>query len=183
MRYICKLGLFIKVPSPLFLPWYVFLRALNLNPYIERFAGKFSQKKWVTFNLFGVDMKLFVFCVAYLFFTGCAAGKVYIYKSADDQASCYAIDKELQKGQRKIETLENTDHTLQYVRDTFLSIIQLSFPPMGILNAILTVSDSHVADLAETKALEDRHNGMVAISNQKECGYKYAMITSNEVGR
>jgi hypothetical protein len=36
------------------------------------------------------------------------------------------------------------------------------------------LSDSHVADLAETEALKDRHDGMVTISNQKECGYKYA---------
>jgi hypothetical protein len=41
---------------------------------------------------------------------------------------------------------------------------------------LLTVSDSHVADIAESEALGDRYNKMVAISNEKECGSKYAMI-------
>jgi hypothetical protein len=48
---------------------------------------------------------------------------------------------------------------------------------------ILTVSDSHVADVAETQALKDRHDGMVAIFNQKECGYKYAQRDAGSSGQ
>jgi len=31
-----------------------------------------------------------------------------------------------------------------------------------------------MADIAETEALKDRRDGMVTISNQKDCGHKYA---------
>jgi len=125
---------------------------------------------------------LLLVCFACLLFTGCAAGKVYVDQANDSHASCTVIEKELQLAQHKIGALEETDHTLQNIRDVFLSAAQLAFAPIGILNAILTVSDSHLADVAETEALKDRHNGMVNISNQKNCGYKYAMITSDEVG-
>ena len=124
---------------------------------------------------------LMVVCVASFLFTGCAAGKVYVDQANDSHASCMGIEQELQLAQHKIDVLEETDHTLQNVRDAVLSVAQLIFAPIGVLNAILTVSDSHLADVAETKALKDRHNGMVTISNQKSCGYKYAMITSSEV--
>ena len=107
-------------------------------------------------------------------FTGCAAGKVYVDQSADNQASCQMLEKELEGTQRKIKTLEGTNHDAKDLRDLVLGAAGFAFPPLGILNAILTVSDSHVADIAETKALEDRYNGLVEISNQKECGYKYA---------
>lgn len=122
-----------------------------------------------------------VVCVLSFLFTGCAAGKVYVDQGNDRHASCTVIEQELQLAQHKIDVLEETDHTLQNVRDAVLSVAQLIFAPIGVLNAILTVSDSHLADVAETKALKDRHNGMVTISNQKSCGYKYAMITSSEV--
>ena len=124
---------------------------------------------------------LMVVCVVCFLFTGCAAGKVYVDQANDSHASCMGIEQELQLAQHKINVLEETDHTLQNVRDAVLSVAQLIFAPIGVLNAILTVSDSHLADVAETKALKDRHNGMVTISNQKSCGYKYAMITSSEV--
>ena len=71
--------------------------------------------------------------------------------------------------------MNNTDHTLKNLRDFALGAVRFAFPPIGILNALLLVSDSHVADLAETEILGDRHDGLVAISNQKDCGYKYAM--------
>ncbi len=122
-----------------------------------------------------------VVCVLCFLFTGCAAGQVYVDQANDSHASCTVIEQELQLAKHKIDVLEDTDHTVQNVRDVFLSVAQLAFAPIGILNAILTVSDSHLADVAETKALKDRHNRMVAISNQKSCGYKYAMITSSEV--
>ena len=118
--------------------------------------------------------RLFVAGVLCFLVSGCAAGKVYIAQSTDDQTSCSTLENELEGAQRKIKTLEDTDHTLKNLRDAALSAAGFAFPPLGILNAILTVSDSHVADLAETEALKDRSNGMVAISNQKECGYKYA---------
>ena len=124
-----------------------------------------------------------VVCVLSFLFTGCAAGKVYVDQGNDRHASCTVIEQELQLAQHKIDVLEETDHTLQNVRDAVLSVAQLIFAPIGVLNAILTVSDSHLADVAETKALKDRHNGMVTISNQKNCGYKYAMITSGEVSK
>ena len=122
---------------------------------------------------------LMVVCVMCFLFTGCAAGKVYVDQASDSQHSCMGIEQELQLAQHKIIVLEETDHTLKNIRDVFLTAAQLAFAPIGILNAILTVSDSHLADVAETEALKDRHNGMVTISNQKNCGYKYAMIQRN----
>jgi hypothetical protein len=124
-------------------------------------------------------VRVFVAGVLCFVFTGCAAGKVYMAQSTDDQASCSTLENELQGAQIKIKTLEDTDHTLKDLRDVALSAAGFAFPPLGILNAILTVSDSHVADLAETEALKDRSNGMVALSNQKECGYKYAQRTEH----
>jgi len=125
-----------------------------------------------------------LFCVGILcfLFTGCAAGKVYVDQSADNQASCTMLENELQGTQVKIKNLEDTDHPIRTFRDVVLGVAGFAFPPLGILNAILTVSDSHVADLAETKALKDRHEGMVAISNQKECGYKYAQRPTSRGG-
>ena len=119
-------------------------------------------------------LRLYVFGVLCFLFSGCAAGKVYIAQSEDSQASCLALDKELELAQVKIKTLEDTDHTLQNLRDLALGVTRFAFPPLLILNTILLVSDSHVADIAETEALKDRHDGMVTISNQKDCGYKYA---------
>ena len=112
---------------------------------------------------------LMVVCVVCFLFTGCAAGKVYVDQANDGQASCIVMEQELQLAQHKIDVLEETDHTLMNIRDVFLFAAQIAFAPIGILNAVLTVSDSHIADVAETEALKDRHNGMVAISNQKNC--------------
>ena len=126
---------------------------------------------------------LMVICVACFLFTGCAAGQVYVDQSNDQYASCHTMEKELQLAQRKIEVLEDTDHTFKNIRDVLLTAAQIAFAPIGILNVVLTVSDSHIADVAETEALKDRHNGMVTLSNQKNCGYKYAMITSGEVSK
>ena len=123
------------------------------------------MKSWLRLLIFGV----LCFCVS-----ACAAGKVYIAQSADSQASCLALENELERAQVKIRTLENTDHTWKNLRDFALVTARFFFPPIGMFTAILTVSDSHVADLAETKVLKDRHDGMVALSNQKVCGYKYA---------
>lgn len=127
--------------------------------------------------------RLFAVCVLCFMFTGCAAGKVYVDHSADNQASCTMLENELQGTQVKIKNLEDTDHPIRTFRDVVLGVAGFAFPPLGILNAILTVSDSHVADLAETKALKDRHEGMVAISNQKECGYKYAQRDAGYSGQ
>ena len=118
--------------------------------------------------------RLFAFGVSCFLFSGCAAGKVYVAQSEDNQASCVALEKELKQAQVKIKTLEETDHTLKNLRDLALGAARFAFPPLLILNTVLMVSDSHMADIAETKALESRHDGMVAISNQKDCGYKYA---------
>lgn len=124
--------------------------------------------------------RLFAVCVLCFMFTGCAAGKVYVDQTADSQTSCLMLEKELELAQNKISDLENTDHDTKNIRDVALTAAGFAFPPLGILNLILTMSDSHVADLAETKALEDRYNGMVAISNQKECGYKYAQRNADQ---
>ncbi len=118
---------------------------------------------------------LLVVCVLCFLFTGCAAGQVYVDQADDSHASCMVIEQELQLAQYKIDVLEETDHTLQNIRDILLTAAQIAFAPIGILNVILTVSDSHIADVAETEALKNRHNGMVTLSNQKNCGYKYAM--------
>jgi len=118
---------------------------------------------------------LMVICVMSFLFTGCAAGKVYVDQANDSHASCKVMEQELRLAQHKIDVLEETDHTLKNIRDVILTAAQIAFAPIGILNAILTVSDSHIADVAETEALKDRHNGMVSLSNQKNCGYKYAM--------
>ncbi len=120
---------------------------------------------------------LLVFCVSCFLFSGCAAGKVYMAQSGDSESPCLKLEKDLQLAQHKITVLEETDHSLKNLRDVVLGAVGFVFPPVAILNAMLTVSDSHVADLAETKALRDRHNGMVTISNEKECAYKYAMIS------
>jgi hypothetical protein len=117
-----------------------------------------------------------VFCVASFLFTGCAAGKIYLDQDSDRHASCKKIEQELQLTQHKINVLEETDHTLQNLSSVFLTAAQIVFAPIGILNAILTVSDSTLADAIETEALKDHHNEMVAISNQKICDHKYAMI-------
>ena len=119
-------------------------------------------------------LRLLIFGVLCFLFSGCAAGKVYVAQSGDSQASCLALENELERAQVKIRILENTNHTRENLRDFALEVARFFFPPIGILNVVLTVSDSHVADLAETKAWKDRHDGMVALSNQKVCGYKYA---------
>jgi len=119
-------------------------------------------------------------CAVFCFlFTGCAAGKVYLAKSEDPQASCLTLEKQMQEAQTKIGVLHKVNHNLKNLRDLVLTAAGFAFPPLTIINAILTVSDSHVADLAETEALKNRHDDMVTISNQKECGYKYAMIKGN----
>ena len=123
-----------------------------------------------------MSYSLVVVCVASFLFTGCAAGKVYLDQDSDRHASCEKIEQELQFAQHKINALEETDHTLQNLSSVFLTAAQIVFAPIGVLNAILTVSDSHLADAMETEALKDHHNEMVAISNQKNCDYKYAMI-------
>ena len=123
-----------------------------------------------------MSYSLVVVCVASFLFTGCAAGKVYLDQDSDNYASCKKIEQELQFAQHKINALEETDHTLQNLSSVFLTAAQIVFAPIGVLNAILTVSDSHLADAMETEALKDHHNEMVAISNQKNCDYKYAMI-------
>ena len=119
-------------------------------------------------------MRVFVVGVLCFLGSGCAAGKVYMAQSTDDQASCSTLENELEGAQIKIKTLEDTDHTWKNLRDVALSAAGFAFPPLAILNALLTVSDSHVADLAETEALKDRSHSMTALSNQKECGYRYA---------
>ncbi|MBT5549995.1 MAG: hypothetical protein HOJ79_05900 [Nitrospina sp.] len=124
--------------------------------------------------------RLLVYCVTCFLSTGCAAGKIYVAQSGDNQSSCLALKNELKLAQAKIQTLKDTDHSLKNLRDLALGAIRFAFPPLGILNAVLLVSDSHVADLAETQVLKDRHDGMVTISNQKECGYKYAMIPPDQ---
>jgi hypothetical protein len=124
--------------------------------------------------------RLLVFGIACFLSTGCAAGKVYVAQSGDNQSSCQALKNELELAHAKIQTLKDTDHSLKDLRDLALGALRFAFPPLGILNAVLLVSDSHVADLAETEVLKDRHDGMVAISNQKECGYKYAMVPPDQ---
>ena len=126
--------------------------------------------------------RLFVVGVLCFVFTGCAAGKVYVDQSADNHASCSMLENELEGTQVKIKNLEDTKHPVRTLRDVVLGAAGFAFPPLGILNAILTVSDSHLADLAETKALENRYDGMVEISNQKECGYKYAQRPTSRGG-
>ena len=121
-------------------------------------------------------MKCFLAAVCILYSAGCAAGKVYVDRTNDPYASCTAIEKELQLSKKRIDVLEDADHTLQNIRDAFLSVAQLAFSPVKVLNALLTISDSHIADLAEAEALSERHDGMISISNQKNCGYNYAMI-------
>ena len=120
-------------------------------------------------------MKRLLMVVCLLYSTGCAAGKIYIDRTNDSYASCTTIEKELQLAQKRIGILEEKDHILQNIRDAFLSIAQLAFSPIVVFNTILTLSDSNIADIAETKALTDRQDGMIAISNQKNCGYRYAM--------
>ncbi len=124
-------------------------------------------------------MKCLLAAVCLLYWTGCAAGKVYVERTNDPYASCRAIEKELHLTQKRIHFLEDADHTLQNIRDAFLSLAQLAFSPIVVLNGLLTISDSHIADIAEAKALSDRHDRMVTISAQKNCGYKYAMIQSD----
>ena len=121
-------------------------------------------------------MKHFLVVVCLLCSGGCAASKVYVDQTNDPYASCKAIEKELQLAQNRIDVLEETDHTLQNVRDALLRVAQLAFSPIGVFNALLTLSDSHIADIAETKALTGRYDGMIAISSHKNCNYKYAMI-------
>ncbi len=82
-------------------------------------------------------LRLFVFGIFCFWVSGCAAGKVYVAQSEDNQASCWMLDKELETAQVKIETLENTDHTLQNLRDLVLGAARFAFPPLLILNAVL----------------------------------------------
>ena len=121
-------------------------------------------------------MKCLLAAVCLLYSTGCAAGKVYVDKTKDQYTTCTAIEKELQLSQKRIDVLEDADHTLQNIRDAFMSFAQLAFFPVKVLNGILTISDSHIADIAEAEALTKRQDGMITISNQKNCSYKYAMI-------
>ena len=66
---------------------------------------------------------IFVFS---LLFSGCAAGKVYVAKLEDARASCVTLDWELDRAQNKIESLENTNHTLKNLRDAAIGAVTLS---------------------------------------------------------
>ena len=121
-----------------------------------------------------MNIRLLVVGILCLLFAGCAAGQVYISQSEGHQSSCLALDNELELAQNKIQTLETIDHTAKNIRDFSLGALRFVFPPIGFLNALLIVSDSHIADLAETKALQGRHDDLVNLSNQNDCGYQYA---------
>ena len=65
-----------------------------------------------------VEMKswsrLLVYCVTCFLSTGCAAGKIYVAQSGDNQSSCLALKNELKLAQAKIQTLKDTDHSHHY---------------------------------------------------------------------
>jgi hypothetical protein len=115
-------------------------------------------------------LRLSIASVLCFVFTGCAAGKVYVSQSADNHTSCRELGKEMKVDQTKIKNLEDTNHNAKDLRDAALGVIGFAFPPVRILNMIFTVSDSHVADLAELGALKDRQDERSMIYNQKECG-------------
>lgn len=144
---------------------------ININP------GLFCEeilKNRISLLAFGIFVSSFLL-------SGCAAGKVYLAKNGDGQASCLTLDHQLGLAKNKIKALEDKDHTWKNLRDAALSAAGLAFPPLIILNVVLVLNDSHVADLAETETLRTRYNRMVSISNAKECGLEFAMIPENKL--
>ena len=127
------------------------------------------MKNYIRLFAFGIFVSSFLL-------SGCAAGKVYMAQNGDGQASCLELDHQLGLAQNKIKALEDTDHIWTNLRDAALNAAGFAFPPLGILNVVFMLNDSHVADLAETEVLRTRYNKMVSISNAKDCGSEFAMI-------
>ncbi|MCH8157883.1 MAG: hypothetical protein IID18_09090 [Nitrospinae bacterium] len=114
--------------------------------------------------------------IAVFSLSGCATGKVLTTQYAHESTSCTVLDEKLDRDLQRIRELEETEHTWQNVRDVLLGAGGIAFPPLGILNAFLFFTDSHMADLSEAGALRDRYNTGVLFSHDLGCGFKYALI-------
>jgi hypothetical protein len=113
-------------------------------------------------------------------FYGCAAGQVMITTSEYESVNCADLDNELEIAQARLQKLESSDTTERDIRNFLLGVGGFILPPLGIINAALLLTDSYAADYSESKALENRYNNMVMVSQKQGCGSAYALIPVEE---
>ncbi len=111
---------------------------------------------------------------------GCATGQVILASYEDKDSNCMGLDKELGVTRARLEKLETTDSTERDIRNLLLGLGGFIIPPLGIINAALFLTDSYAADYTETKALKNRYNNMVMVSQRQGCGSKFALIPNEE---
>ena len=109
------------------------------------------------------------FCLALVFcllISGCGgrvAKPVAIKKPGDSSISCAKIEEEINLIRKNISNLlsDSIDNTEQ---DTFVGLIASFFPPAYVFR------DFRQAEKVEINALRKRHNRIVKLAQQKECG-------------
>lgn len=98
----------------------------------------------------------------------------------DEVANCTELEKELGVSQVRLQKLEATDSTDRDIRNFILGVGGFILPPLEVINIALLLTDSYAADYTEKKALKNRYNNMVMISQSLGCGSKYALIPLEE---
>jgi hypothetical protein len=111
---------------------------------------------------------------------GCATGQVVVASYEDKNANCTGLDKNLGLTQVRLQKLETTDSTKRDIGNFVLGLAGFIIPPIGLFNVVLFFTDSYVADYTEKKALKNRYNNMVRVSQRQGCGSKYALIPNKE---
>jgi hypothetical protein len=113
-------------------------------------------------------------------FYGCATGQVIVSSYEDDNSNCTGLDKDLGLTQVRLQKLEATDTTKRDIGNFAMGLAGFIIPPLGLFNVVFFFTDSYVADYTEKKALKNRYNNMVRVSQRQECGSKYALIPNKE---
>lgn len=123
-----------------------------------------------------IRIMLMIFLTAITPLYGCAAGKVMIASSENENINCAILDNKLGIAQERLQELESTDTTERDIRNFLLGVGGFILPPLGIINAALLLTDSYAADYSESKALQNNYNNMVIASQRQGCGSAYALI-------
>lgn len=111
---------------------------------------------------------------------GCTASQVMVASYEDKNAGCPGLNNELGLAQVRLQQLEATDTTKRDVLNVIIGAAGFVIPPLIIINAALFFTESYAADYAEKKALKNRYNNMVMISQRQGCSSTYALIPNEE---
>ncbi len=103
-----------------------------------------------------------------------------VASSEIDSADCEVLNNELGVAQTRLQELDSSVTAERDIRNFLLGIGGFAFPPLGVINAALLLTDSYAADYAETKALQNRYNQMVMASQSQGCSSAYALIPVEE---